>query len=116
MPIDAYSARISAAIHIARARRSVCVIDAGNPRNRFANSAHGFFGQDGSEPRAMIASALAQFERYLTVQVVAGEAVMARAVSDGFEVSLASGETRTATKLVLAFGIRFAHSIDIRES
>jgi thioredoxin reductase len=98
-------AGLSAAIHVARARRSVCVIDAGNPRNRFAESSHGFFGQDGSEPRAMIASAQAQLERYPTVKVVAGEAVMARAVAGGFEVTLVSGETRTATKLVLAFGI-----------
>ncbi|OZA08226.1 MAG: hypothetical protein B7Y02_12855, partial [Rhodobacterales bacterium 17-64-5] len=32
-------------------------------------------------------------------------AVMARAVAGGFEVTLASGERRTSTKLVLAFGI-----------
>ena len=48
----------------ARARRSVCVIDAGAPRNRFADTSHGFFGQDGNEPHAMIAEALAQLQRY----------------------------------------------------
>ncbi|MGK6324692.1 FAD-binding protein [Sphingomonas sp. DT-51] len=35
-------AGLSAAIHIARARRSVCVIDVGAPRNRFADASHGF--------------------------------------------------------------------------
>jgi len=98
-------AGLSAAIHIARARRSVCVIDAGSPRNRFADASHGFFGQDGSEPRAMIAGARAQLQRYPTVRTVPGEAVAASAVADGFEVMLASGEQLTAAKLVLAFGI-----------
>jgi thioredoxin reductase len=98
-------AGLSAAIHIARARRSVCVIDTGAPRNRFADASPGFFGQDGNEPRAMIASALAQLQRYPTVRTVAGEAIGASPISNGFEVTLARGETLTATKLVLAFGI-----------
>ena len=50
-------AGLSAAMHIARARRSVCVVDTGAPRNRFADASHGFFGQDGNEPMRMIASA-----------------------------------------------------------
>lgn len=98
-------AGLSAAIHIARARRSVCVIDAGSPRNRFANTSHGFFGQDGSAPLTMIASARAQLQAYPTVRTLAGEASKARAIDDGFEVMLAGGETLTAAKLVLAFGI-----------
>lgn len=98
-------AGLSAAIHIARARRSVCVIDAGAPRNRFADASHGFFGQDGAEPHAMIAEALAQLQRYPTVRTIAGEAIGASAVAGGFEVKLADGETLTAAKLVLAFGI-----------
>jgi thioredoxin reductase len=36
-------AGLSAAIYIARARRSVCIIDTGSPRNRFATHSHGFF-------------------------------------------------------------------------
>lgn len=98
-------AGLSAAIQIARARRSVCVIDAGGPRNRFAAAAHGFFGQDGNDPLAMIASARAQVHRYPTVQMITGEANAARAVSSGFEVTVTDGETLMATKLVLAFGV-----------
>ncbi|MCC2976669.1 NAD(P)/FAD-dependent oxidoreductase [Sphingomonas sp. PL-96] len=98
-------AGLSAAIHIARARRSVCVIDAGAPRNRFADASHGFFGQDGNAPHAMIAGALAQLQRYPTVRTLPGEAIGASAVAGGFEVNLADGETLTAAKLVLAFGI-----------
>ncbi|MBD8641595.1 NAD(P)/FAD-dependent oxidoreductase [Sphingomonas sp. CFBP 13733] len=98
-------AGLSAAIHIARARRSVCVIDAGLPRNRFSDASHGFFGQDGGEPLAMIAEASAQLQRYPTVLTMSGAAVGASAIPGGFEVELAHGVTITAAKLVLAFGI-----------
>ena len=47
-------AGLSAAMYIARARRTVCIIDTGAPRNRFAAHAHGFFAQDGSEPGTML--------------------------------------------------------------
>jgi thioredoxin reductase len=98
-------AGLSAAIQIARARRSVCVIDTGQPRNRFSAAAHGFFGQDGNDPRAMIASARAQVLRYPTVQMITGEASAARATNGGFEVTMTGGETLTAARLALAFGI-----------
>ena len=39
-------AGLSAAMQLARARRRVLVIDAGLPRNRFAEASHGFFGQE----------------------------------------------------------------------
>lgn len=98
-------AGLSAAIQLARARRSVCVIDAGSPRNRFADASHGFFGQDGNAPLSMIATARTQLQAYPTVRMMAAEANTARAVDGGFEVTLADGETLTAAKLVLAFGI-----------
>lgn len=98
-------AGLSAVIHIARARRSVCVIDTGLPRNRFADASHGFFGQDGDDPKAMIAKARAQLQRYPTVRTIAGEAVGASAIPGGFKVRLANDDVLTATKLVLAFGI-----------
>ena len=40
-------AGMAAAIQIARARRNVLIIDAGLRRNRFAETSHGFLGQDG---------------------------------------------------------------------
>ncbi len=97
-------AGLSAAIQIARARRRVCVIDAGQPRNRFAATSHGFFGQDGSAPRAMIAQARAQVEAYPTVEILTGTAHAARAVPGGFEVEV-DGARLTAARLVLAFGV-----------
>lgn len=98
-------AGLSAALQLARACRSVCVIDAGAPRNRFADASHGFFGQDGKSPQAMIAEARAQLQRYPTVQTLEGVATSAAGVAGGFEVELATGVTLEAARLVLAFGI-----------
>ncbi|MEH3145419.1 MAG: NAD(P)/FAD-dependent oxidoreductase [Methylobacterium frigidaeris] len=97
-------AGLSAATYIARGRRSVCVIDAGQPRNRFADASHGVLGQDGSNPLAMLAGARAQLGRYPGVRFVDGEAVDARAGHD-FTVTLATGETLSAARLILAHGI-----------
>jgi len=37
-------AGLYAAMQLGRARRTVLVIDAGRPRNRFSPASHGFFG------------------------------------------------------------------------
>ena len=53
-------AGMSAALQLARARRRVTVIDAGQRRNRFAAAAHGLLGQDGRAPGAIVDDARAQ--------------------------------------------------------
>ncbi len=98
-------AGLSAALYIARARRSVCIIDTGSPRNRFAAHSHGFFAQDGSEPGAMLATARSQVAAYPTAVFIDEEAISAAREPEGFSVKLATGEVLESTKLVLAFGI-----------
>ncbi|MGH2355339.1 MAG: NAD(P)/FAD-dependent oxidoreductase [Chloroflexota bacterium] len=98
-------AGLAAALYIARARRSVCIIDTGSPRNRFAIHAHGFFAQDGSEPGAMLATARSQVAAYSTATFIEGEANRAAREPDGFSVKLATGEVLESARLVLAFGI-----------
>lgn len=98
-------AGLSAAIYLARARRSVCIIDTGSPRNRFAAHSHGFFAQDGSAPGAMIATARAQVAAYPTATFIDGEATRAVREEDGFAVTLATGDVLESARLVLAFGI-----------
>jgi len=98
-------AGLSAAIYIARARRSVCIVDTGSPRNRFAAQSHGFFTQDGSEPGAMIATARSQVAAYPTAAFIEEEAVSAAREPDGFSIGLATGQTLESARLVLAFGI-----------
>ncbi len=98
-------AGLSAAIYLARAQWSVCVIDAGLPRNRFSPAAHGFFGQDGATPGDMITHARAQLELYPSVTVRHATAQTARVADDGFLLTLNTGDELSAVKLVLAFGI-----------
>jgi thioredoxin reductase len=98
-------AGLSAAMYIARARRSVCIIDTGSPRNRFAAHSHGFFAQDGSAPGAMLATARSQVAAYPTATFIAGEAMSAAREPDGFSVTLATGDVLEGARLVLAFGI-----------
>lgn len=98
-------AGLSAAMYLARARRAVCVIDSGLPRNRFAEHSHGFFGQDGSAPGVMLSTARAQVAAYPTVTFVEGKATGATKTGDGFAVTLATGEVLEGARLILAFGV-----------
>lgn len=99
-------AGLSAAMQLARARRHVLVIDSDLPRNRFADAAHGFLGQDGRPPQTILREARRQLAAYPTVSFVAGRATEARAAGSGFAVTLADGDAAQAARLVLATGVR----------
>ncbi|MCP2014549.1 thioredoxin reductase [Deinococcus sp. HSC-46F16] len=98
-------AGLSGAVQIARSGRPVCVLDSGRPRNRFASHSHGFFGQDRQSPRQMIAQARADLAQYPNVTMLDTLAAQARRDGDAFAVTLASGETLHARKLLLAYGV-----------
>jgi len=96
---------MSAALQLARARRTVLVIDAGLRRNRFSRASHGFLTQDGASPDAVAQQARSQLLRYPTVAWRQGTAAAASASEGGFEVRLESGERVDARRLVLATGV-----------
>lgn len=98
-------AGMSAAMQLARARQKVLVIDAGMPRNRFADEAHGFLGQDGRAPAAILRDARCQLLRYPTVEIVSGEALASRALGDGFAIDVSGGGEYRASRLILATGV-----------
>lgn len=98
-------AGLSAAIYLARARRSVLVLDTGSPRNRFAAASHGFFAQDGVDPRTMIATTRAQVAAYPTVDFLDQAASHASRQGSGFTVTLANGDVVAGATLLLAYGI-----------
>ena len=98
-------AGVSAGLQLARARRRVLVIDAGQRRNRFAAHSHGFLGQDGRPPQDIAADAQAQLRDYPNVHWVEGTAAQARALGHGFELHSAAGERFEASHLVLATGV-----------
>jgi thioredoxin reductase len=98
-------AGLSGALQLARARRRVLVIDSGQPRNRFAQASHGFFGQDGVSPFDAIHHARKQLLAYPTVQFIHDLAQQARKIENGFEIALAGGERHSAARLILATGV-----------
>ncbi len=99
-------AGLSAATQCARARRKVLVIDAGKPRNRFAAHSHGFLTNDGKPPREILDEARRQLLTYPTVELVDDLAEKAEAVDGGFAVTTKSGDSFTASRLLLATGVR----------
>ena len=97
-------AGLSAALQLARARRRIAVVDAGQRRNRFAEASHGFLGQDGRAPGDIVRDAKAQLLAYPNVRWLEDTAISACRQDDGFVVEV-SGETVRARRLVLATGV-----------
>jgi len=98
-------AGLSAAMQLARARRRVLVVDAGQRRNRFADRSHGFLTQDGTEAAVIAAQGRAQLLAYPNVRWVEGKAVQAVAEGDGFRLRLEDGTSVAGRRLVLASGV-----------
>lgn len=98
-------AGLAAATYLGRARRKICIIDAGLPRNRFSDHAHGFLSRDGAPPAEILAEARAQLGNYPTLHLLEGTALSASGARDAFRISLAKGGNLEARRLILAFGI-----------
>lgn len=102
-------AGLAAALPLARARRQVLVIDAGQPRNRFASHAHTVLGHDGKPGSQMLAEAREQLRAYPTVQFVNGHATSAvrqASADEDFVVEVDGGQRWfTGRRLLLATGV-----------
>ena len=98
-------AGLSAAMQLARACRSVLILDTEKPRNRFSSASHGFFGQDGLPPRKMIDAARQQVLAYPTVRFEQAEATQARLSQGHFVVDFGDKGVAWAQRLILATGI-----------
>lgn len=99
-------AGLSAALQLARARRRILVIDAGQRRNRFAADSHGFLTRDGQPAADIAAEGRANVAAYPNVDWHDGTATSARQDGDAFVVELDGAATVRAARLVLATGVR----------
>lgn len=98
-------AGLSAAMQLARARRRVLLVDAGAPRNRFSEASHGFLGQDGQTPAAIMQEGKQQLSLYPTITIRQGKVVRARRDGDAFIVGTEDGGEERAARIVLATGV-----------
>ncbi|QWF85180.1 NAD(P)/FAD-dependent oxidoreductase [Amycolatopsis sp. CA-230715] len=98
------AAGLSGALTLGRARRSVLVIDAGEPRNSPAAHAHNYLGREGVAPRELLAIGREEVARY-GVAVRDGRVTGAERDADGFRVHVADGTSVTARRLLVATGL-----------
>jgi thioredoxin reductase/2-polyprenyl-3-methyl-5-hydroxy-6-metoxy-1,4-benzoquinol methylase len=99
------AAGLGAALQLGRMRRSVVVVDAGEPRNAPAAHMHGYLGHDGLPPAELVAIARSEVAAY-GVAVAAGSVAAVRgSASAGFTVDLDDDRKLTARRVVLATGL-----------
>ncbi|MCC6677753.1 MAG: NAD(P)/FAD-dependent oxidoreductase [Phycisphaerales bacterium] len=98
-------AGLSAALVLARCRRSLVVIDNARHRNRRAVEMHGYLTRDRIPPAEFLDLARRDVQRY-RVKMISGEATGAERREDGsFEVQVAGAESLRSRKLFLATGV-----------
>lgn len=98
------AAGLSGALTLARARRSVLVVDAGEPRNAPATGVHGLLALDGVPPAELLARGREEVRGY-GGRVVRAEVSGAVRDGDGFTVSLAGGGSVRARRLLVTAGL-----------
>lgn len=98
------AAGLSGALMLARSRRSVLVIDAGEQRNLPAEGIHGLLTLDGTSPSEFLQRARAEVEGY-GVEVLHATVVGVVRGQGGFTVSLGGGEDVHASALLVATGL-----------
>ncbi|MBV7671191.1 NAD(P)/FAD-dependent oxidoreductase [Streptomyces halstedii] len=99
------AAGLSGALTLARAGRSVLVIDAGSPRNAPASHAHNYLGREGVPPLELLAAGRAEAAGY-GAEVVQGNAVAAEKLpGGGFRVVREDGSAVEARRLLVTTGL-----------
>jgi thioredoxin reductase len=98
------AAGLSGALTLARARRSVLVIDAGEQRNRPASAVHGFLTRDGLPPAELVALGRAEVERYGGT-VLDGRVAVLAGSAGAFTVTLEDGRAFGARRVLVTTGL-----------
>jgi thioredoxin reductase/2-polyprenyl-3-methyl-5-hydroxy-6-metoxy-1,4-benzoquinol methylase len=98
------AAGLSAAVTLGRARRSVAVIDAGQPRNAPADGVHGFLTRDGLSPLELTRIGREEAESY-GATVIVGTVTATRGSLGHFVVTLTDGSEVTGRRLLITTGL-----------
>ena len=98
------AAGLNGALMLARSRRSVVVLDAGQPRNAPAEGVHGLLARDGMSPVELLERGRAEVRSYGGA-VVAGTVTTIDRRPNGFTVRLADGREVSARRLLVTTGV-----------
>lgn len=97
-------AGLSGAMALGRSRRSVLVIDAGEPRNAPADHAHNYLGREGIPPLELLEIGRAEVAAY-GVEVLADRVVGLSGEAGSFLVTTEGGRRVTARRILVAGGV-----------
>lgn len=97
-------AGLSAALMLGRARRSVLVVDSGEPRNAPAAHMHGYLSRDGAAPGGFLAAGRDEVLGY-GVEIVTGRVGTTTRDDAGFTVGIDDGPPVRARRLLIASGV-----------
>lgn len=99
------AAGLSGALTLSLARRSVLVIDAGQPRNAPASHVHNYLGREGIAPSELLALGREEVTGY-GGEILSGTAVAAERLEEGdFRVTLEDGSSVLARRLLVTTGL-----------
>jgi thioredoxin reductase len=96
---------LSAALVLGRCRRSVMLFDTGRPRNASSRQLHGYLTRDGTPPLELLRLGREELKPY-SINTRQAEVTGIQCTTEGFEVSLATGELVPARKVLVASGVR----------
>jgi len=97
-------AGLGGALALARARRSVLMVDEGSPRNAPAGHVHHVVGHDGTPPAVLAEIGRSEVSRY-GAEVVAARTTALRREDGHFRVELDDGRSVRARRLLVASGL-----------
>lgn len=97
------AAGLAGAVALARSRRSVLLVDAGDPRNAPASHVHNFLSRDGTPPAEIYAAGRQEVARY-GGRVETGRVTALSRSGERFAVQI-GGRAVTARRLLVATGV-----------
>ncbi|WP_258050336.1 NAD(P)/FAD-dependent oxidoreductase [Streptomyces finlayi] len=97
---------LNTALVLARARRTVAVVDAGEPRNAPSAHMHSFLSRDGVPPSTVLEIGREEIARYGAVRIEGRVDQVEAGEDGGYVVRLEGGATLDARHVVLATGLR----------
>ncbi|MBX7267078.1 NAD(P)/FAD-dependent oxidoreductase [Micromonospora sp. Llam7] len=98
------AAGLAGAVALARARRTVLVVDAGQPRNAPAAGVHNYLGREGTPPAELVAAGRDEVAGY-GGQIVAGRVDAVARDGTGFVVTVDGGRAVRARRLLVTTGL-----------